>query len=170
MTKVHLQFNHPEYSDDALNSSITSILEANTLCSMATIKGQGAWINTAFYCFNGSMELYMLTEPSTQHSQNVKENSSVALTMFDTHQEWGPGNLRGLQVFGDCERASGVGLIEGTALYIKRFRGVAKWIKRPEDFAKGIINSKLYVIKPKGVKILDEPAFGVENYITLAVK
>ncbi len=168
MTKVKVQFNHPKYSDDALCSSISEILNGNILSAMATVKDSGGWISTAYYCFNSSLDFYILTEPTTQHSLNLAKNKSVALGIYDSHQEWDL-DKKGLQIFGECERVEGMKLIEATRLYLERFSGLSKWIKHADDFAKGIINSRFYVIRTKSLKLFDEVTFGKENYITLDI-
>jgi uncharacterized protein YhbP (UPF0306 family) len=173
MATTNLKFNHPQHSDEALNKSISEILSANTLLSMASIRNTNetleSWICTAFYAFNSSIDLYILTPPDTQHVLNLKYSHSTAVTVFDSHQE--PTKpKRGLQIFGEWERAEGLKLVEGYRLYAARFVWLPDFIKQPEDFAKGIIQSKLFVIHPKVVKIFDEPAFGEEVWITLKVK
>ncbi len=173
MSTTALKFNHPKYSDDILNTSISGILSANTLLSLANIRKTNgeleSWISTAFYAFSSSLELYILTPPDTQHIQNLSYSKSVALAIYDSHQE-PTKHKRGLQIFGQCSQASGLRLVDGYRLYASRFVWLPDFIKQPDDFAKGIIQSKLFVISPKVVKIFDEPTFGEEIWITLNVK
>ncbi len=171
MITTNLKFNHTQYPDEIINRSISEILSANTLLSMANIRKTDedfeSWIFTAFYAFNSSLDLYILTPPDTQHVQNLSYSKSVAVAIFDSHQK--PTKLkRGLQMFGECGRADGLRLVEGYRLYGARFVWLPDLIKQPQDFAKGIIQSKLYVIHPKEVKIFDEPTFGEENWVTVS--
>lgn len=168
MVTLNLRFNHPEYPDDRLNASISDILNNNILLAMATVKDGESYINTAYYCFNSRLHFYILTEPSTQHSQNVVKNRSAALAIYDSRQPW-DGDKRGLQIFGECELATGTEVEEATHLYLERFPGLSKWIRTADDFHKGIINSKMYSIRTRWLKILDEVNFGKENFITLTV-
>lgn len=169
MITINRKYNHNKYSDDEINVSISEILNENKLLSMATVNEHGSWINTAFYCFNKDMEFFILTELDAQHSKNLKENPTIALTIFDSHQEWGPGKLKGIQIFGSCEKTQGTSLIEGVTLYIKRYPGVSKYMLKPDDLLKGLLGSWVYIIKPQNVKILDEKRFGEENYITAKI-
>ncbi len=167
---MNLQHNHPQHTDDILNRSLFEILELNTLLSMANIRksntGFESWVCTAFYAFNNSLDLFILSEPDTQHIQNLIYNKSIAVSIYDSHQE--PTQLkRGLQIFGSCERAEGLKLAEGYTLYAKRFIWLPDFIKRPEDFTKGIIQSKLFVVTTNVVKLFDEKIFGEEIWITL---
>jgi uncharacterized protein YhbP (UPF0306 family) len=173
MQSTTLKFGHPQYSDETINKSISEILNANTLLSMANIrKTDGeteSWICTAFYAFNNALDLYILTPPDTQHIQNLEYSKSVAVAIYDSHQE-PTKHKRGLQVFGHCERAEGLKLVDGYRLYASRFVWLPDFIKRPEDFAKGIIQSKLFVICPQEIKIFHEPIFGEEIWVTVSVK
>jgi uncharacterized protein YhbP (UPF0306 family) len=166
MISTTLSFNHSEYSDKALNSSISDILNVNTLCSIATIKSSESYINTAYYCFNKHLDFYFISDPITQHVKNIEENPSVAVSIYESNQSW-DNNKKGLQVFGTCEVATGNKLIEGTTLYLQRFAGLKQWIQHPDDFIKGIINTRLYLIKSNMLKLFDEDNFGEENFIVL---
>ena len=102
--RIDLKFDQAEYPDKKLNDSITEILNDNYLMAVSTINKNESYINTAYYCFNEKMDLFMLTEPFKQHSKNVESNKSVALAIYDSHQPWDE-HKRGLQVIGDCEIA-----------------------------------------------------------------
>jgi uncharacterized protein YhbP (UPF0306 family) len=169
MPQIKIAFQYFEYGDHDLNCSLQAILESTELLSLATVNGSSAWINTAFYCYNDSLDLFFLSEPTTQHSKNLEANPSVAATIFESQQPWGPGKLRGLQIFGDCRCAVDQDLVEGTHLYMTRFPPVQQWIKSPDDFDKGIINSRIYVLHPTRAKLFDESTFGTEIFINLSI-
>ena len=114
---------------------------------MATIKdGSTSYINTAYYCYNKRLEFFILTDPKAQHSQNVQHNDSVALAICDSHQPW-TEDQKGLQFSGRCELASGTKLVDATTRYLKRFVGLKDWITHADDFAKGVLKTRLYVIR-----------------------
>jgi uncharacterized protein len=163
---LNLAFSHPTYSDAALNESIRSILEANELMGMATVRGSDAYANTAYFAFNDRLDVFVLSEPTTQHSQNLSQNPSLAIAIFDSHQPW-TSDKRGLQLFGTCEIASGPTLAEAVACYLKRFVGLKQWVTSPNDIVRGAINSKFYVMHVKSLKLFDEPRFGKEKFISL---
>lgn len=169
MNTLSFHFSHNEFSDDLINSSIFEIINSNNLLSMASINNNKSWINTAFYCFNNFLEIFFLTEIESQHSLNVAENDSVAVSIFDTNQNWGPGKLKGLQVFGICKKAHGIQLLEGIRLYVKRYPNAAKWLLKPDDLLNGLLGSWVYVVVPCKVKILHEELFGEENYLSLTI-
>lgn len=165
---IKVKLTHPDYSSTDLHNSVTEILESNILLSMATIKEENqSYINTAYYCYNKHLEFYILTDPKSQHCQNLISNKSVALTICDSHQQW-TDDAKGLQLLGECELAKGRKLIEGTVLYLKRFTGLGDLIKHPDDFAKGIIETKIYVIKTNWLQIYDTARLGDDNFIPIS--
>jgi len=167
--KLSLRFNHPKYSDEELNKSIFEIVEENLLLSMASIfEGKESYINTVFYCYNDKLDFYFLSPSNTQHIKNIQQNNSVALAVYDSHQKL--AGKRGLQIFGICRLANRNEMEEGIELYSKRFAWLKKFIKTPVDFDKGIIESRMYIIKAQKVKIFDEPNFGAEKWVTVQVK
>jgi uncharacterized protein YhbP (UPF0306 family) len=167
--RLNLAYFHPKYSDASLNASIQSILEANELMGMATVCGSEAYSNTAYFAFNEQMDIFVLCEPTTQHSQNLVHNQSMAAAIFDSHQPW-TSDKRGLQLFGTCEIASGTDLAEAVARYLKRFVGLKQWVTNPDDILRGAINSKFYVMRVTSLKLFDEPTFGKEEFISLVPK
>lgn len=168
MTQTNFNFSHSEYSDEKLNASISRILNANILCSIASIKENESYIHTAYYCFNNKLNFYFISDPSTQHTKNIESNHSVAIALYDSKQPW-DNNKCGLQIFGKCEIAKGLKLVEGTFQYLNRFAGLKQWIKHPDDFIKGAINSKMFLITPSSIKLFDEETFGEEVFISLKI-
>lgn len=166
--KLDLKFKHREYSDGDLNASIQEILESNILCAMATIKnGTTGYINTAYYCYNKDLEFFFLSNPKSQHCDNFTRNDSVALAICDSHQPW-TEDQKGLQIIGRCELAKGGKLAEATTAYVKRFVGLKDWIKHPNDFLKGALETRPYVIRTNWLKLYDTERFGDENFIPLS--
>jgi len=165
--QLKIDFKHPKYSNDELSKSILNILNENKLCSIATVNADGtSYINTAYFCFDEKLNFYILTDPNSQHCKNIEINNSVAMTVFDSHQPW-DDDLQGLQINGKCKMAKGMHLINGTTRYLKRFAGLSELIKHPDDFAKGALKSRIYIIETNWIKLFDEKTFGEETYINL---
>ena len=170
MITLQQTFHHESISDEKLNKSLNDIVSGNILLSMASIKdGNASWINTAYFGYSLKLALYFLSPPSAQHSQNIVTNGAVAVSIFDSRQL--PTNQkRGLQLFGVCRRAVGLEVAEGLDVYAERFPSMSTVIKSPEDFDKGILESKLYTILPHEIKIFDEEIFGNEKWITVSLE
>lgn len=168
-----MQFNHPKYSDEMIEESIKGILEHSVLLSMASIKSDGganeSWINAGYYAFDERLNIYYLTPPSSQHAKNLEINPSVAVSIFDSHQMDPTKPKQGLQIFGTWSLVSAIDLPGVTLLYAKRFPWLGSFIKHPLDWAKKILESRLYQITPKQIKIFDEPTFGKETWVEVTV-
>ncbi len=169
MRTLSLHYHHRQYADKQINRSSSEILDANTLFSVASIKdGKESWINTAYFAYNHKLTFYFLTPTTAQHSKNVKENGSVAVSIFDTHQAV-TGKKRGLQIFGTCHQATGKEIKEGIQVYGKRFSGFGERIHAPDDFEKFKMESRIYVVIPHTIKIFEEVVFGEEKWVTVTL-
>ena len=164
-----LRLEHPHYSHDRLSRSVTGMLESTPLCSIASICGNDSYISTAYFAFSERLELFFLSPPTARHSRNVHDNPSVAVSVFDTHQPWDEPK-RGLQIFGLCSAVTGAAQEEALELYTARFSGLRKMVRAAVDLDCGIIESKFYTVTPTALKIFDEPAFGVETWISINLK
>ncbi len=172
MQTVQGVFHHKDFSDEIINKSLNTIFSTNMLLSMASIKdgqdGKESWIHTAYYAYSPGLRLYYLSPPSAQHSKNIETSQSVAVSVFDTHQN--PTDKKsGVQAFGLCRRAVGEEVAEGLRLYTERFAWLATYIKQPEDFDKGVLESKPYIITPHAIKLFDEAVFGEEKWVIVNV-
>lgn len=161
------------FPDERIRRSISRILRENVLCSMSTVSsGNRPHINTAYFCYTADLELYFLSDPSSQHCRNLERNPSLAMTIFRSAQEWG-GQDRGLQLFGTCRRTRGRGATEAERCYAARFSPYAKWMKglspaerRQADLLRSY---SFYRFLPKRIKILDEREFSGAVFVTAIV-
>lgn len=169
MINLNFKFNNQKYCDNDLNRSIQKILEDNILLSMASIKDTSSWINAAYYCFDKKFNFYILVDPATEHAKNTKSNNSVALAIFDSRQTWDEPK-RGLQIFGQCKRATLLELPTAIKLYTKKFASFSQFIKHPDDFAKNALTSRFYKIEVNSLKLFDETNFGEEEFIELKIQ
>lgn len=155
-----------EYSLEDTRESIIEIAGRNELLALATVSEDSKAFNaTAFYVFDQELNFYILTEPDTDHAQNLEENSSISLSIYDSNQEWSD-EKKGLQVFGEAEELSEEEMIsEAFKLYTERFPGLKEFVSAPKDLSE--IDSKFYVIRPERIKVFDESRFGKETWINL---
>lgn len=166
---INLHCNHLQHSDELINKSLSDILTANTLLSMATTKDrQEPWINTVYYAYNEKLDFYLMTQSTTQHGINLQTSSAVAVSIFDSHQQ-PTDKKRGLQLFGTWELATGPALEEGTKLYGARFPWLSNYIKNTKDWETTTLQSRIYIIHTKTIKIFDEVLFGPETWVTVSV-
>ena len=137
--------------------SVFRILQANLLCSIATVTTTGqAHINTAYFSYSDDLELVFLSHPASLHCRNISANSSMAMAVFSSAQKWG-GPDQGLQFFGTCHPASESSPAQEG--YANRFPGYWTWYKElgAEDPGR---EYRLYRFLPTQVKVFDETSLG----------
>jgi uncharacterized protein YhbP (UPF0306 family) len=146
-------------------ASIESILKNNKLCSIATATTDGKpHINTAFFVYDSQWNMYIMSNPATQHSINLSKDQCCSVAIADSHQLPNSSGLVGVQLFGSAEQLSGAAAARAFALYAKRFAWVMPWAKTYRNMEK-ITRSRFYKFAPTSARILDEPTFGEDNYV-----
>jgi len=161
------------FSEERIRRSVSRVLRENVLCSMSTVgPGHRPHINTAYFCYTPDLELYFLSVSSSRHCRNLERDTSVAMTIFRSAQEWG-GQDRGLQLFGTCRRTRGRGAREAERHYAARFSPYAKWMNGLSPAERGhaalLRSYAFYRFLPRGIKILDKREFGGAIFVTAAV-
>lgn len=160
-------------SEDRIRTSVLRILTRTKLCSIATVaSGNRPHINTAFFAFSGDFELYFLSDPVSLHSRSLSRNPAMAMTVFDSSQEWeAPG--RGVQLFGVCHRVRGEAERRAIQVYGSRFPAYVRWMKGMAEVNEGQANRlrsyALFRFLPNRVKVLDEKEFGGAVFVIAAV-
>jgi uncharacterized protein YhbP (UPF0306 family) len=145
---------------DRLGAAARSLLDASTLCAIATAAPGGrAYVNTAYFAWSDAFEIVWLSHPDARHSRNIDANRSAAVAVFDSTQTWGNPD-RGVQLFGSARialaRAHGV----AEAIYASRF----------PDYGRDEFSAyRLYMLRPRQVKLFDERALGAGVFVTAKV-
>lgn len=166
-----VQIDGPKNDPTEIAESIEKLLATNRACSMATIATDGApYINTAFYTYNKSWHLYIMTNPATQHSRNLAVNNQCSMTIFDSGQvPAGKVGLMGLQLFGTMKQVDATRAGKVFSLYAKRFAWVISWAGAYRNMTK-ITKSRFYEFVPERVKVFDEPTFGNDVFLTVKIE
>ncbi len=149
--------------------SIFKILKENKLLTLSTTNKSQPYSCSLYYVFDKQLNLYIWTDKDSTHSENIKNNSKIAINIADTSQKWG-SKLKGLQIQGTANIISTKELPNIARLYIKRFPKVSKYIKKIKDFVSGKLESQIYKFKINKIKLLDEKTFGKEEFIEILIK
>lgn len=81
-----------------LGAEARSLLQASTLCAIATVTSGGqAHVNTAYFAWSDEFQLVWLSEPHAQHSRNVRANGRASVAVYDSAQRWA-GRDRSIQL------------------------------------------------------------------------
>lgn len=162
---MQVRFDHADYATDRIAKSVTRILEATQLCSMATVGDRlVGHINTAYFCFDDRLDIYFVSQESSVHIQNLAANPSMAISIFDTRQAWDDWKV-GLQFFGTARSTDKNEFKHGSELYKERFPDYKKWLHSLGRAVARDVVPPFYLFRPDRVKILDEEDFGEEEFV-----
>jgi uncharacterized protein YhbP (UPF0306 family) len=156
-----------QLAEEEVRRATFDILQANVLCSVATVTPAGsAHISTAHFCYSDDLQLYFLSHPHSMHCQNLATNSSIAVTVFSSSQQWlAPG--AGVQLFGTGIAAEGAEAKKAEELYGNRFSAYSNWkATRAGDISSEYRFYGLVVLR---LKVLDEANIGDGVFVSAAV-
>jgi uncharacterized protein YhbP (UPF0306 family) len=143
-----------------LATAARRLLEASTLCAIATVSPRGrSHVNTAYFAWARDFDLVWLSAPEAAHSRNLGVNPSVAIAVYDSAQTWGNPD-RGIQLFGSAREDAGAGAEEAERTYARRFPAFVR-----DEHA----DYRFYRFRPRRVKLFDETALGAGVFVTAAV-
>lgn len=148
------------FASDRLERLTRRLMNASPLCSLATVSSGGrAHINHMYFGWSRQFEVYWVSDPDSRHSRNLVQNSSAAITIYDSHQTWGRAD-RGVQLFGTASLAQGRAVNTGTKAYRSRF---PSYDPSAEDAY------PLYRFRPRAVKLFYERVLGAGTLVTARV-
>ena len=157
-----------DHESGRLVESVEGILGQTKLLAMATVDSASTpspWINTAAFASDDQLHLYIVTYPTSKHSQNLETNSRVAVAVYDSQQT--DKLKQGLQLVGQCQRLTGTEADVGLKAWGERVDGPDRLTKLIADFPSW--STKVYAISVNWVKIFDEKRFGEETWVECEV-
>jgi uncharacterized protein YhbP (UPF0306 family) len=141
-------------------ASAQSLLDASSLCAIATVgSGGSAHVNAAYFAWSRDFEIVWLSDPRADHSRNLRANGSTAIAVYDSAQTWGDPD-RGIQLFGSAGEAEDEGAARARMLYARRF---------PRFVATDLAAYRFYVFRAQRLKLFDEQAIGAGTFVTARV-
>jgi uncharacterized protein YhbP (UPF0306 family) len=143
-----------------LRTLACQLLDASTLCAIATVSPRGrAHVNTAYFAWSSSLDLVWLSYPGAAHSGNVRTRRSVAVAVYDSHQTWGDPD-RGIQLMGTARELLGRAADDAERVYVGRF---------PEYRDSDSVGYHFYRFRPRRLKLFDERVLGAGVFVTARV-
>jgi uncharacterized protein YhbP (UPF0306 family) len=143
-----------------IRALLEDLLEASTLCAIATVSGSSAHVNTAYFAWGGDFRVIWLSDRDAAHSRNLRRNPSAAIAVFDSTQLWGDED-RGLQLFGRARELAGSRADAARQLYAGRFR-------RAEGHASRAY--ACYELRPRRAKLFDERELGAGVFVIARIR
>lgn len=161
-----------------LRERIAEFLAAHTTLTLATVGPDGLPAAAAvFYAHDSLLNLYFLSEKSTQHAQNLLRCPTVAGTIQADGQDW--RTIWGLQLRGRAEPVPTSELAHAVATYGRKFAFVGALLERPQPAAAGpdtrgalvgaLARASFWAFRPTWIRLIDNRVrFGFKEELTLA--
>src|SRR5688572_13452722 len=148
-------------SSRRLTALVGSLLDASTLCAIATVTPRGgAHINTAYFTWSPEFDLIWLSDPGARHSRNLDRNTSTGIAVYDSTQSWGESD-RGIQLFGSAREVRGSVARDAERTYAARFPA----------YEPGELSAyRFYRFRPRRMKLFDETSLGGGVFVIATVR
>lgn len=137
---------------------ISAFLREQTTLTLATTNADGSvHACDVFYAEDSELTFYILSDPKTQHVQNMLRVPRISATVHGGSRGW--ENIRGAQVVGDAERVSAMTeRNRAFAIYIAKYPFVRHWLASIENLGqtiKDVGTVDLYKLTPRWLRWID---------------
>jgi flavin prenyltransferase len=138
---------------------IAVFLAEQTTLTLATTNADGsAHSCDIFYAQDSDLNLYLLSDPKTQHVQNILRTPRVSATVHGASRGW--EGIRGAQMVADAERVVGTAeRIRAHGLYVAKYPFVRQWLGSIDDLGKAIKKIgvvELFKLRPRWLRWIDD--------------
>lgn len=141
----------------------TNILENNIVATLCTTDGHSVHANNIYYAYNNELDIVFVSDRNTVHGKNIQTKDSVSLVVYNEPEAYGV-NHQGIQIEGACKEATGEDLVKSWLLYVKRFPVFKNLMSDINQIVKGLVGTRIYIVKVSNIKIMDIPSFGKGNF------
>ena len=149
-------------SKEQIKKDIFDFVRSNRAMSLATASGKEPWVCTVFYGTDKDLNLYIVTDPGSEHGTAINKNDNVAFNIFDSHQIV-TDQKRGVQGRGKCQKVNGlVNIIKGLRFWQKANPGAEK--KVTMDTIKKFADTRIFKIVPSYLKFFNEKLYPDSKY------
>lgn len=112
-------------SQATTQQNIQQFLARHTTLTLATVTAEGhPQAASLFFAEAHDLSLIFISEPKSRHSQNIRRNNRVAVTIYADGQQW--QNIRGLQMEGTCTPLAGQSARTARNVYLQKFPFIQK--------------------------------------------
>lgn len=145
--------------NNTLKSRVLSYLQNHNVATIATCNGGTPWATALFYT-NNDFVLYFLSSPTSKHSNNLKVNPNVGVTIQEDYSDW--LEIKGIQIEGVALEIYGEEEEIARKLYCKKFPVVGMLAHTPAAIVKALAKVRWYKIVPQRFFFIDN-SFGLGN-------
>lgn len=144
-------------TDEAV-SRIRAYLEQRTTLSLATLGPSGVWAASVFFASDENLSLYFVSDPKTQHCQDLTSNPDVVVTINEDVKDWAA--IQGLQIKGRAGAVEDGSRSAVQELYLTKFPDVRSLFEAPksadeQQIANRLGDSRFYRIVPIWIRFID---------------
>lgn len=141
--------------------ALLGYLRSQRLMTLAT-HGSGTAACTVYYAVDDDLDLYIVTEPESEHCKNIGKDNRVACAIADSRQKVTDKKV-GVQIKGT---ASEVGSLERMKAILSLWNATNPGFEsviNVENIRKKVIESKVFKIAPSEIKFFNEELYGPEG-------
>jgi|SRR3989338_8352824 len=148
-----------------MNSNLHKLheyLKSQNLVSIATKNGK-LWVSVVYYVVDDKLNLYFLSEPTTEHCQNILKNAEVACSIFNSNQKVIDKKV-GVQLHGKASKVNNIEKIKWMLALWNKVNPGFEAIISLKNMQKKIIKGRIFKIEPKTIKFFNEVLYGSEGF------
>ncbi len=112
-----------------LDGIARAIIDGNRYMVLGTADRDGRpWVSPVYYAPSGYADLYWVSSPEAQHSQNLAARPEVSIVVFDSQAPVGEG--QGVYMFALAEQLEGAEAVRGVEIFsrVSVSHGAKPWI------------------------------------------
>jgi len=153
----------------SVRKDIESFLKVNGVMTLAVSEEKSPWVCTLYYGVDKNLNMYVVTDPASNHGKILAKNKKIAFNIFDSRQKITKPK-KGIQGKGICIQVKGIKEIaKGLLLWHRANPGIEEKITI-KDILKKLSDTKVYKITPTYVKFFNKELYGSEEYGILNLK
>ena len=163
LTPFHKSFG--EWPEVALSDSINLALQNVPLMSLSV----GAAVPNVcpvYFTLYDETSLCFVLNLNSMHAKLLGKTDAASVAIYDSSRPRTSPKI-GIQMIGSCKQASVAESLKVRERYAQRFPENIKDTTVSEAVASAMAGLRFFIFIPNEIKILDEPRFGGETYISL---
>jgi uncharacterized protein YhbP (UPF0306 family) len=152
-----------EYSSEEIRQHIFDFLKQNGIMTLAVSANHQPWVCTLYYGIDDNMNLYIVTDPGSEHGQVIAANEKIAFNVFDSRQKITQPK-QGVQGKGTIQMVKGLKAnTKALFLWHRQNPGIEAKIT-VKDLLKKLTDTKIYQITPTYLKFFNKSLYSPAEY------
>ena len=154
-----------EWPETVLSDSVNLTLQSVQLMSLST--GTGAPnVCPVYFTLYDETSLCFVLNLNSMHAKLLGKTDAASVAIYDSSRPRTSPKI-GIQMIGSCKQASVAESLKVRLSYAERFHANIEDAAVKKVVSRSMGGFRFFLFTPTEIKILDEPRFGEETYITL---